>query len=47
MSYYEYYKVGDSGVETIKDRCPNCDLAFLADHEDRKHCGKCGYSEEK
>lgn len=25
-------------------RCPRCD-SFLADHENRKTCGNCGYSE--
>ncbi|MBS3159604.1 30S ribosomal protein S27ae [Candidatus Woesearchaeota archaeon] len=28
--------------------CPKCGVGiFLAEHKDRKHCGKCGYMEKK
>lgn len=42
MPRYELYD--DEGSPT-NERCPNCEDAFLAEHEDRRHCGRCGYSE--
>jgi small subunit ribosomal protein S27Ae len=38
---HEYYDDG----EVTKEECPECGDSFLADHGDRKHCGKCGYVE--
>ena len=35
---------GDDG-ELEGEMCPECGTAILADHGDRKHCGKCGYTE--
>ncbi|MFB6197816.1 MAG: 30S ribosomal protein S27ae [Halobacteriaceae archaeon] len=35
------------GTEELRDRCPRCGDAFLAEHEDRVYCGKCGYTEFK
>lgn len=40
----DYY---DEDGTTEKEQCPRCENAFLADHSDRKHCGKCGYTEWK
>ena len=40
----EYYDVDGDEVTPKKEECPKCD-AFLADHGDRKHCGKCGFTE--
>lgn len=42
MARHEYYD--DDGTPT-KDQCPRCGDTFLADHSDRQHCGRCGYTE--
>jgi len=41
----DYYEVDGDEVETTKESCPRCGDTFLADHGDRKHCGRCGYTE--
>lgn len=35
----------DENGSTEHPQCPRCGDAFLAVHENRKTCGKCGYSE--
>ena len=45
MTRNEFYNVDGDDVETNKETCPRCGDTFLADHGDRKHCGKCGYKE--
>jgi small subunit ribosomal protein S27Ae len=35
-------KYGEDGA-TEHERCPRCG-SFLAQHEDRQSCGKCGYT---
>jgi small subunit ribosomal protein S27Ae len=42
MARNEYYN--DDGT-TEKEMCPRCGDTFLAEHSDRVHCGKCGYTE--
>ncbi len=42
MAHYELYN--DDGT-TDSEQCPRCGDTFLADHGDRKHCGRCGYTE--
>lgn len=42
---HEYYDVDGEDVEVLREECPKCGDAFLADHGDRKHCGRCGYTE--
>jgi Ribosomal protein S27AE len=42
MSRYELY--GEDGT-TDHEQCPRCGDAFLAAHDDRQHCGQCGYTE--
>ena len=42
MARHELY--GEDGT-TEREMCPRCGDAFLAQHDDRKHCGKCGYTE--
>jgi len=42
MPVSDHYE--DDGA-TDKERCPRCGDAFLAEHSDRKHCGKCSYTE--
>lgn len=39
---YEFY---DEDGTPVKEQCPECEDAFLAEHSDRRHCGKCGYVE--
>ncbi|HLC92832.1 MAG TPA: 30S ribosomal protein S27ae [archaeon] len=42
-----YYKV-DGGKLVRKKICPKCGPGvFMAQHEKRAHCGKCGYTEFK
>lgn len=42
---YSLYKVTDGNVKRQKS-CPRCGAGvFLAEHKDRLHCGKCGYTE--
>lgn len=42
-----YEVKGDSLTRTHKS-CPKCGAGiFLAEHENRRSCGKCGYSESK
>jgi len=42
-----YEVKGDALTRTHKS-CPKCGPGtFLADHKDRRSCGKCGYSESK
>jgi len=42
MSRHQLYE--DDGTSE-RDRCPRCEDAFLAEHDDRYHCGGCGYTE--
>jgi small subunit ribosomal protein S27Ae len=42
MPRHEIY--GDDG-QVEREQCTRCGDSFLADHGDRKHCGKCGYTE--
>jgi small subunit ribosomal protein S27Ae len=45
---WEYYKVEGDKVVRIKKVCPRCGPGvFMADHGDRYHCGRCGYTEFK
>jgi small subunit ribosomal protein S27Ae len=41
MPRSDYYEDG----ELTKDLCPRCGDTVLADHDDRQHCGQCGYTE--
>ena len=42
-----YEVKGDALTRTHKS-CPKCGPGtFLANHDDRRSCGKCGYSESK
>ena len=42
MARHELYN--DDGT-TDREMCPRCGDTFLADHGDRTHCGRCGYTE--
>ncbi|MHA1126594.1 MAG: 30S ribosomal protein S27ae [Candidatus Heimdallarchaeota archaeon] len=44
---WKYYKVEKSGLTRVKKECPRCKGSFLAEHKDRRTCGKCNYTEYK
>ncbi|MFC6730975.1 MULTISPECIES: 30S ribosomal protein S27ae [unclassified Haladaptatus] len=44
MARHELYN--EDGT-TDREMCPECGDAFLAEHSDRFHCGRCGYTEWK
>jgi len=40
------FKVGDDGLSIEGEYCPNCGPGiFLANHANRKSCGRCGHTE--
>jgi small subunit ribosomal protein S27Ae len=42
------YQISGDKLEQKGRVCPKCGPAiFMAEHKDRYHCGKCGYSEFK
>jgi len=44
----KFYKVEGNRLVRTRKTCPKCGVGvFLADHEDRMHCGRCGYTEKK
>ena len=45
-SVYEVDKKGES-LKRKNQPCPRCQGSFLAEHKNRRSCGKCGYSEYK
>ncbi len=46
MSKQELYHIDGDKLERQRTFCPKCgDGVFMAEHKDRKHCGKCGYTE--
>ena len=48
MAKKDYYEIKDDKVERKKKSCPKCGPGvFMAEHEDRVSCGKCGYTEFK
>jgi ribosomal protein S27AE len=44
---YKFYAINQQGkVEKLRRECPRCGRGvFMAQHKDRLHCGKCGYTE--
>lgn len=46
MSASAYYKVEDGKLVRLRKECPKDGAGvFMAQHEDRLACGKCGYTE--
>ncbi len=41
---WKYYKVDGDKLERLRQECPRCKGSFLAEHENRFSCGKCGYA---
>ncbi|MEW6070660.1 MAG: 30S ribosomal protein S27ae [Candidatus Thermoplasmatota archaeon] len=45
---HQYYRIKEGKLERILQACPKCGTAtWLAVHENRLACGKCGYTEWK
>jgi ubiquitin-small subunit ribosomal protein S27Ae len=43
-----YYKAEGTNVKRNNKNCPKCGAGvFMAEHEKRRHCGTCGYTEFK
>ncbi len=39
------YKIDGSRVERLRKECPKCGPGvYMAEHEDRTSCGRCGYT---
>ena len=48
MTKGDHYQTKDGKLERTRRSCPKCGPGvFLAEHEDRISCGKCGYTEFK
>jgi small subunit ribosomal protein S27Ae len=48
MTKRDLYEVEGEELVRKREPCPKCgDGVFLADHDDRKACGTCGYTEYK
>lgn len=48
MQPHRYYEIRDGHIERTRQTCPRCgEGVFLAEHEDRRSCGRCGYTEFK
>ncbi|WP_094226890.1 30S ribosomal protein S27ae [Methanolobus psychrotolerans] len=48
MAVKDYYKVSGDSIERTRQSCPRCgEGVFLAEHKDRRSCGKCNYTEFK
>ncbi|MEM2460728.1 MAG: 30S ribosomal protein S27ae [Candidatus Hadarchaeales archaeon] len=44
----KYYKVEGGKLKVLRRYCPRCGPGvFMAEHEDRWSCGRCGYAEFK
>jgi ubiquitin-small subunit ribosomal protein S27Ae len=44
----EYYNISGANAQRKKPACPKCGPGtFMATHEDRVHCGRCGFTEFK
>ena len=45
MKIHELYEINGEKVIRKRQFCPKCgDGVFLAEHEDRRVCGRCGYT---
>ena len=48
MEKRELYEIKDGKLGRKRRFCPKCGPGvFMAEHEDRYSCGKCGYTEFK
>lgn len=47
-SVSKFYEIKGEKVVRNRKHCPRCgEGVFLAEHKDRRACGKCGYTEFK
>jgi small subunit ribosomal protein S27Ae len=45
---YKMFEISGTNVDRKNKYCPKCgEGVFMAEHENRRSCGKCGYSEFK
>jgi small subunit ribosomal protein S27Ae len=45
---WEIYKVKEGKIHKDKQECPRCGTGvYMAEHENRYSCGKCGYTDFK
>ena len=45
---YKLFTLDNNSVDKSNRYCPKCgEGVFLADHNNRRSCGKCGYTEFK
>jgi small subunit ribosomal protein S27Ae len=45
---WRFYALEGSKLSRLRRACPRCGRGvFMAEHEDRYACGKCGYTEFK
>jgi small subunit ribosomal protein S27Ae len=43
----KFFEVTDGKLSRTHKACPKCGAGvFLAQHKDRNHCGRCGYTEK-
>jgi small subunit ribosomal protein S27Ae len=48
MGKIEQYEISDGKLKRKRDFCPECGSGvFLAEHNNRSSCGKCGYTKMK
>ena len=47
MALKDLYEIKDEKIVRKNKLCPKCEGVFLADHQDRLSCGKCGHTEFK
>jgi small subunit ribosomal protein S27Ae len=46
VAVYKFYKVHGNKVSKDKRECPRCGRGvFMAEHNNRHTCGKCGFTE--
>jgi small subunit ribosomal protein S27Ae len=44
----KFYQIEGGKLTRTHKACPKCGVGvFLANHEDRLHCGRCGHTEKK
>ncbi|MCP8304136.1 MAG: 30S ribosomal protein S27ae [archaeon] len=42
---WKFYRIDGPSLVRLRKECPRCGRGvFLAEHEDRSTCGKCGYT---
>ena len=41
----DLYKIDGDKIERLRTQCPECGIGvFMAEHKNRRHCGKCGHT---